>query len=76
MSKEHNDKPNDEPNDEPKDRGALPPPPEPVAQDGFALLISDRMEWKVSHFAGGYRLDFRSETAWARARRRREEEER
>ena len=63
-------------NDESNDREALPPRPEPVAQDGFALLISDRMEWKVSHFAGGYRLDFRSETAWARARRRREEEER
>jgi len=64
MSQEHND-----------EREALTPP-EPVAQDGFALLISDRMEWKVSHFAGGYRLDFRSETQWARARRRREGEER
>lgn len=64
MSQEHNDK-----------HGALTRP-EPVARDGFALLISDRMEWKVSHFAGGYRLDFRSETAWARARRRREGEER
>ena len=67
MSQEHND--------EPDDRGAVTLPPEPVARDGFALLISDRMEWRVSHFAGGYRLDFRSETPWARARRRREGEE-
>jgi len=68
MSQEHND--------EPYDRGALTLPPEPVARGGFALLIPGHMRWKVSDFAGGYRLDFRPMTPKERARRLREGEER
>ncbi len=57
------------------DRGALVLPPEPVARGAFALLVPGNMRWKVSEFAGGFRLDFLPLTPKDRARRRRNREE-
>ena len=67
MSEEHNE--------DTDDRGALVLPPKPVARGAFALLVPGNMRWRVSEFAGGFRLDFLPLTAKDRVRRRRDREE-
>ena len=57
------------------DRGALVLPPKPVARGAFALLVPGNMRWRVSEFAGGFRLDFLPLTAKDRVRRRLDREE-
>ena len=57
------------------DRDALVLPPKPVARGAFALLVPGNMRWRVSEFAGGFRLDFLPLTAKDRVRRRRDREE-
>ena len=41
----------------------------------FALLVPGNMRWRVSEFAGGFRLDFLPLTAKDRVRRRLDREE-